>query len=87
MHYRQAKRILDDISRHPRATGKAILECAELAEHPLPRLGGYAPGSPEIILWRMASDPAAAPGKRLIALRKLLMTREQRQAVRELDNK
>jgi hypothetical protein len=72
MRYKQPAAVLADLA--VKGSAKIRLQAIQLLSQPaLPRLGGYASGSPENLLWRIASDTKVPAGKRFIALSQLLV--------------
>jgi hypothetical protein len=77
MRYKQPSTILKSLGR--KGSAKVRLQCVELLSQPLPVLGKYKSGSPENLLWILASDDKAPPVKRYRALCILLITLAQKQ--------
>lgn len=80
MRYKQPKAILQSLARD--ASAKVRLACIELLGQKLPQLGGYPSGSPENLLWVLASDDSAPTAKRYRALCTLLITLAEKQKVK-----
>jgi hypothetical protein len=77
MRYKSPATILNQIAR--RGSAKVRLQAVELLSRRLPILGGYRRGSPENLLWQIASDSSITPSKRYRALCTLLITLAQKQ--------
>jgi hypothetical protein len=77
MRYKQPAAILRTLAQ--KASAKVRLASIELLGQQLPNVGKYKSGSPENLLWQLASDDKAPPSKRYQALCRLLITLAQKQ--------